>query len=58
MFSNVSELSIVYGSLNSRNVGCAENLHIFTDEHVQDAEKVGALNQEIENFMTVSTLSY
>ncbi|KAJ8455288.1 hypothetical protein ONZ51_g12531 [Trametes cubensis] len=30
-----------------------QNLHIFTDEHVQDAEKVGALKQEIENFMTI-----
>ncbi|KAJ8455792.1 hypothetical protein ONZ51_g12337 [Trametes cubensis] len=30
-----------------------QNLHIFTDEHVQDAKKVGALKQEIENFMTI-----
>ncbi|KAH9887923.1 hypothetical protein C8Q73DRAFT_794364 [Cubamyces lactineus] len=30
-----------------------QNLHIFTDDHVQDVEKVTALKQEIENFMMI-----
>lgn len=36
----------------------SENLHIFTDDHVQDVEKVTALKQEIENFMMVRAHSH
>ncbi|KAI0330788.1 HET-domain-containing protein [Cubamyces sp. BRFM 1775] len=30
-----------------------QNLHIFTDEHVQDSDRVGALKQEIEILITI-----